>query len=210
MKTAASPDFTTVVTERHSVRHYDPTVKLSREEIKELIALATKAPSSWNLQHWKFLVFHEDAVKARLLPIANNQQQVIQAAVVIAVLGDLEADKNAEPVYTDAMQAGNLSEEIKNIVVGQIKHAYANGANIARDEAIRNASLAAMQLMLAAKSKGYDTCAMGGFDGRKLITEFKIPARYLPIMLISVGKGTKQGRPTQRFPVDDVIVWNSW
>jgi nitroreductase len=210
MNTSIQHDFLAVVNERHSVKQYDPSVKLSREEIKELLQLAAKAPSSWNLQHWKFLVFDQQDAKEKLLPIAYNQQQVVQASFTVAVLGDLEAYKNAEAVYTEAVKAGVMPAEVKERLVGQIEQAYASKPHVARDEAIRNASLAAMQLMLAAKAKGLDTCPMGGFDPEKLVEQFHIPSRYLPVMLISVGKAAQPARPSSRFPVDDVIVWNQF
>ncbi len=49
-----------------------------------------------------------------------------------------------------------------------------------------NASLAAMQLMLAAKATGWDTCAIGGFNPQALTEEFNVSSRYVPIMLITM------------------------
>ncbi|ETT65684.1 NAD(P)H nitroreductase [Paenibacillus sp. FSL H8-457] len=51
---------------------------------------ATLAPSAANLQPWRFLVIDSPELKQKLLPIASNQQQVVEASAVIAVLGDLE------------------------------------------------------------------------------------------------------------------------
>ncbi len=203
-------DFTDVINERHSVRKYDPSAELSAEEITELLEDAAKAPSSWNLQHWKFLVFHDQQAKEQLLPIAYNQEQVVQASAVVAILGDLEADQNADRVYQDAVDDGFMTEEIKTALVSQIKDAYATRPEMARDEAIRNASLASMQLMLTAKAKGLDTCAMGGFNADELVKAFGIPERYLPVMLISVGKAAKTAHQTARFPIQEAIVWNKF
>ncbi|MCQ6267734.1 nitroreductase family protein [Fictibacillus sp. WQ 8-8] len=203
-------DFTDVINERHSVRKYDPSAELSAEEITELLEDAAKAPSSWNLQHWKFLVFHDQQAKEQLLPIAYNQEQVVQASAVVAILGDLEADQNADRVYQDAVDGGFMTEEIKTALVSQIKDAYATRPEMARDEAIRNASLASMQLMLTAKAKGLDTCAMGGFNADELVKAFGIPERYLPVMLISVGKAAKTAHQTARFPIQEAIVWNKF
>lgn len=208
--TTVTATFEQIVRERHSVRYYDPKHRMSRTEVEQLLELASLAPSSWNLQHWKFLVLEEAAQKEKLLPIANGQKQVVDASIVIAVLGDLEADKNAEPVYGRAVALGYATEEIKNAMVAQITGAYAAMPHIARDEAIRNASLAAMQLMLAAKSMGYDTCPMGGFDPARLVEEFGIPPRYLPVMLISVGKSARPARASGRFSLNEIAVWNSF
>ncbi|WP_281287212.1 nitroreductase family protein [Paenibacillus hemerocallicola] len=73
-----------------------------------------------------------------------------------------------------------------------------------------NASLAAMQLMLATKEAGLDSCPMGGFDSEKLIEAFRIPERYIPVMLVSVGKAAKPAYPSSRFEVEAAAVWNSF
>ncbi|TMV49657.1 nitroreductase family protein [Paenibacillus mesophilus] len=195
--------------ERHAVKSYDPQATLTRQQITELLEMAQKAPSAWNLQPWKFLVFDERGAKEKLLPIAYGQQQVVDAAFTVAMLGDLEADKNAELIYQEAVDKGFMNAEIKSRLVGQIEAAYAN-RQTARDQAFLNASLAAMQLMLVAKEMGYDTCPMGGFDAEKLADVFRVPDRYIPVMLIAVGRAAKPAYPSSRFPTDAVTVWNSF
>ncbi|WP_235941647.1 nitroreductase family protein [Paenibacillus puerhi] len=181
---------------RHSVRQYVAGTVLSDQELNELLELASCAPSSWNLQHWRYLVIREQANKERLLPIAYGQQQVVDAAAVIVVLGDLEANKVTEQVYEKA------APEIREMMKKQVDSAYAGNPSLARDEAIRNASFAAQQLMLAAKAKGYDTVPMGGYNSQALIKEFAIPERYVPVVMIPVGKAAKPARATDRLPLE--------
>jgi nitroreductase len=209
MTTTLQQDPISILKERHAVKKYDSKVKMSKQEIKELIDLTQSAPSSWNLQHWKFLVFEDQAAKEKLLPIAYGQQQIVQASIDVAILGDLEANKNAEAIYTEAVKKGYMTQEIKNTLIQQIERAYQN-PQVARDQAVLNASLAAMQLMLSAKAMGYDSCPMGGFDVQKLVEAFQIPPRYIPIMLISIGKAAQPAYPSTRFPAEQVTIWNTF
>jgi len=55
-----------------------------------------------------------------------------------------------------------------------------------------------MQFMLIARAKGYDTVPMGGYDKEKFKEAFGISDRYVPIMLIAVGKAAKPGHQTVR------------
>ncbi|GAA3333320.1 hypothetical protein GCM10020331_096900 [Ectobacillus funiculus] len=48
-----------------------------------------------------------------------------------------------------------------------------------------------MQLMLVARSKGYDTVPMGGYDQAKFIEAFGISEQYVPVMLIAIGKSNE-------------------
>lgn len=192
-----------ILKERASVKEYDTTHEMTKEELTELLDITTKAPSAWNLQHWHFTVFHSAESKAKLLPISYNQKQVSQASAVIAVLGDLEANKNGEKIYSELAEQGFITEDIKETLMTQINSAY-QSEQYAREAAYSNASLAAMQLMIAAKAMGYDTCAMGGFSKEAYIKEFNVSSRYEPVMLISVGKAAKEAHKSNRFDIEEV------
>lgn len=185
---------------RHSVRQYQRGVEIPEAELMEMLELATTSPSSWNLQHWRFLVIREEANKQKLLPIAYNQQQVVDASVVVVVLGDTQANLIAPEVYAGA------SPEIREMMLNQINGAYASRPEVGNDEALRNGAFAAMQLMLAAKVKGYDTVPMGGYNREALIKEFNIPERYVPVVMLPIGKAERPARPTERLPIERQVI----
>lgn len=195
-----------VIEERKAVKVFDAGQKIEKDELMEILELAGKAPSAWNLQHWHFMVIHDQQAKETLLPIAYNQSQVVDASAVIVILGDLEANKNFEPVFGPAVESGTLSEEIKNALQGQIEGAYKN-TEYAKLAAYGNASLAAMQLMLVAQAKGWDTCPIGGFNSQAFVDTFKVSDRYVPIMLLPLGKAAKPGRPSGRLNIEDMTTW---
>lgn len=70
--------------------------------------------------------------------------------------------------------------------------------------------LVAMQLMLAAKAKGFDTVPIGGFHPQKFVEAFHVPENLEPVMLICVGKAVKAGFEKVRLPLDDVLTWNKF
>ncbi|TCN22375.1 nitroreductase family protein [Mesobacillus foraminis] len=196
----------TIIRERHSVRKYDSSFTLSKEEILEILKEATLAPSSSNLQPWKFLVFQDQETKAELRSIAYNQEQVETSAAVIAVLGDREMYKNVEKVYQSAFEAGYMTEaNMKQLIEGTNK-TYPNAPVGTRENiAAFDAGLVSMQLMLIAKARGLDTVTMGGFDKAKFIERFEIDERYFPIVLISLGKAAAPAHKTTRLPIEDTV-----
>ncbi|MEK3915747.1 nitroreductase family protein [Paenibacillus sp. FSL H7-0331] len=202
-------EFYQVLKERRSVRHYDPTFKISEQELTDILTEATLAPSGANLQPWKFIVFNDQAVKEKLLPIANNQIQVVESSAVIAVLGDLEGYKQAEKIYASAVEAGYMSNEIKENLVNNITGFLSKMApDRLKNSVLIDCGLVSMQLMLVAKAHGYDTVPMAGFDAGKFIEVFNISDRYVPVMLIAIGKAAQAGHPTVRLPIEDVTFWN--
>lgn len=70
-------DFMEVVKSRRSVKLYDSSFKISREEMTQMLEEASLAPSSVNLQPWRFAVIESPEAKAKLLPLASsNSNQV--------------------------------------------------------------------------------------------------------------------------------------
>ena len=201
--------FLDVIQERRSVRTYDPTVQITREEMAEILELATLAPSSSNLQPWRFLVIDKPDLKQKLLPIANNQQQVVEASAVIAVLGDVESYKKAEKIYGQAVDAGFMPEDTAKSFIERTVGTYSNlPPEVARQIVYTDGGLISMQIMLIARSKGYDTVPMGGYDQAKFVEAFGISEQYVPVMLIAIGKATKPGHPTTRLPIEDIMFFN--
>jgi len=204
-------DFREVIRTRRSVRQYDPNFTLSREEIKSLLADAILAPSSNNLQPWRFLVIDRPEDKRKLYPIANSQRQVLEASATIAVLGDLEGYKRARDINRIAVERGYMTEEFAAQQAERLLAVYgARGEEALRRIVLIDGSLAAMQLMLAARARGLDTVPMGGFNHEQFIEAFRVPATLVPVMLIAVGKAAAEGRPTARLSVDDVTTWGSF
>lgn len=196
----------TVIRERRSVRKYDPSFKISREEMTDIVKEATLAPSSSNLQPWKFLVFTDDEIKKDLRAIANNQEQVESSSAVIAILGDAEMYRNAENVYRSAFEAGYMDEATMGRMIENTNRSYPKAPrNVLENIAAYDCGLVSMQLMLIAKARGYDTVPMGGFNKTLFKEKFGIEDRYFPAILIAIGKAAVPGHPTTRLPIEDLV-----
>lgn len=207
--TKQEQSFMGVVKERRSVRHYDPAFNISEQELKDILTEATLAPSGANMQPWKFVVFNDQALKEQLLPIANNQQQVVNASAVIAVLGDLEYIRQVDSVYDASVEAGYMTQEVKETLVTNMKGMLASmDPQYIKDGVIFDCGLVSMQLMLAARARGYDTVPMAGYDKEKFIEAFDIPNHYVPTILIAIGKASQPGHPTTRLPIEEMTFWN--
>lgn len=183
--------FKEIVQERRSIRNYDAKIKISRKEIEEMIEIATTAPSSTNLQPWRFVVIDSFESKEKLLPLAGfNSNQVNTSSAVIAVFGDLENVEYLDEIYSKTATLGTMSEEIKNKQVEQISAGYKTLTREQKKEvALIDCGLVSMQFMLTAKAFGYDTNPIGGYDRDNLGEAFGLDKeRYIPVMLISIGK----------------------
>ncbi|MCP8971312.1 nitroreductase family protein [Ectobacillus ponti] len=203
-------DFNQIVKGRRSIKNYDPSVKISREEMEQILSLATLAPSSVNMQPWRFLVIESPEAKAKLAPLAKfNQTQVATSSAVIAVFGDLENFENAEEIYGAAVEKGFMPVEVKERILSSFSgYFHTVSREDMKDVVLIDGGLVSMQLMLAARSYGYDTNPIGGYDKDQIAEAFGLDKdRYVPVMLISIGKAADEGYPSVRLPIDKVTFW---
>ena len=66
-------DIINSIKERRSINFFEPNQEIPSAKIKELIELATLAPSSMNLQPWKTIVVSSHDMKQKLMKLAFNQ-----------------------------------------------------------------------------------------------------------------------------------------
>jgi len=203
--------FFNVLNSRRSVREYDSSVVISEEEIRDILATAIKAPSSSNMQPWRFLVVTDPELKEKLLPIAFNQKQVAAASAIVIVLADLEMYTLSDKIYGSAIEAGFMTEEVgNNFIANSTKMYSALPAERLKEIVVFDTGLVAMQLMLTARAKGYDSVPMGGYNRDQVMELFNISDRYLPTLMLPIGKAAVEGRETTRLSVDDVAFFNKF
>jgi nitroreductase len=85
------------IQKRRSIRHYDPAFKISEKDIRELIALAMLSATSYNIQHWKFVVITDPKLREAIRAASFDQSQVTDASSLILVFTDIKAWENDMP-----------------------------------------------------------------------------------------------------------------
>lgn len=209
-QTNRTNDFDNIVLERRSVKTYNPEVKISREELSEILAKASRAPSAINMQPWRFLVIDSAEGKEKLAPLASfNQTQALTSSAVIAVFYDAENIEYMDEIFSKSVELGYMPQDIKEMQMQQAKPYYASmSPSDLRDINLIDSGLISMQLMLVARAHGYDTNPMAGYDKDRIAEVFGLDKeRFQPVMLISIGRAVKDGHPSYRLPVDTITTW---
>lgn len=193
---------------RISATSFDPEHVLSEQTIRELVDDAVQAPSSFNIQHWRFVCVRDAESKKRLRKLAYNQAPAEDAAVTFIILGDLRGHERLAEILEESVEAGVISRRTAETWVKQSNRIYADD-EMARDEAMRSGTLAAANLMISAAARGLVSAPMIGFDPKGVCDEFEIDDRHLPVMLLAVGRPADGNAPRKiRLDVDDVLAFD--
>lgn len=199
--TVKNNDFSDILFERKSIRLYNKEIKIPQEEMLEMIQEATTAPSSVNMQPWRFVVVESEEEKQKLKPLIRfNTAQNDTSSAMILIFGDMECYEYGEEIYDQAVQENKMSSEVRDQQLEAIIPYYKNFSKQEMNDVVKiDASLAAMQLMLVARSHGYDTNAIGGFESDLLAEAFDLDKdRYVPVLILSIGESIDAGYQSVR------------
>ena len=189
---------------RRSGHNFDPDATLDDETLEEIIRDATLAPSSYNLQPWEFVAVQDDDGLDRVVELAYGQEHIREAGTAILVVGHSEAE-TADRVFDEWEETGRMDEASAEQTKAQTVEMYED-ERMGRDYGVRNASLAAENLLLSAHARGVSATPMIGFDAEGIAEFLGLPEDKVPVVLIAIGpSGGDEPERLPRRSVEEVL-----
>jgi len=156
-------DVPSAIVQRRSIKTFKPD-SISPDLLKQLVELTVAAPSSFNVQCWRIVLVQEEEQKQALCAASWNQKQIIQAPVTFVFAADAAAgEKDLTPILEQGLATGAWNEGTVNYFKNAIPQFQAGLGEKRREYAIKDAMIAATNLVLAAESLGLSTCFMNGW-----------------------------------------------
>jgi nitroreductase len=191
---------------RSATKYYDPEAVLTDEQITALVEIGTSAPTSFNFQNWRFVAVRSPEAKERLRPIAWNQAISYEAAVTFIIIGQLADASTVPAVFGPMVEAGYMPADQLPVAEKGARGIYDDNPQQQRDEAMRSATFGAAAIIYAARSMGWGSTPMIGFDPAAARTEYGLANNEIPVMLLAVGPMREGNWPSKpRRPVLDVL-----
>ena len=188
---------------RRSIRQYVAT-PIPQDDLRELVRLAARAPSAFNVQPWRFVIVQDETMKAALTEAAYGQQQILRAPATIVLYSDMTSALERIP---DAMHP-DMPADKRAAGVESFRARFANQTDDER-ESWGNAqtNIALGYLLLLAESLGYATSPMLGFDPDKVKILLDLPAHARVTALVSIGYAAEEGFRPHRLPVESIVAF---
>jgi nitroreductase len=207
----SSMTFEEAVRGRHSVRRYLPD-PVPREDVEQMVSLATCAASASNGQMWRFIAVQDrEVLQAMKRAIEEHLDELKARPELAGREKELEAVKPGGTFFAEAPLC---------VAVLCLPYASRTGSlirqlGVAPEEEHRlwprpdlQSIGAAVQLLItAAHSMGYGACWMTApviaAEGIERVLGVRAPARLVALVPIGRPAGTVAG--TGRLPLDDVL-----
>lgn len=188
---------------RYATKKYDPTKKISEEQIEDLKEIIRLSPSSINSQPWKFTFVTDEARKRKLASQSYSNENSINDAgllVVFSVMEDIgHFEKRNISILPEAWRTGFYETMIKS-----------NGDVATKSWMENQVYLSLGYFLSACISMGLDTTPMEGID-RKAYKQILSQEGYAPLFAVTVGYADtndlmhQAAYPKSRFELDEVV-----
>lgn len=190
--TTTDAPIASLLARRFSPRAFDPDRPVDRPTVLCLLEAARWAPSCYNEQPWRYLIFDrfdsvDDWTKALRCLVEGNRAWAAQAPVLLAAIASTRFSHDGSDNRWCEYDTGAASEN----------------------------------LCLQATSIGLAAHQMGGFDADAVVTAFDVPEGHRPMAMIAVGHPgdpsvlseparEKEAAPRSRRAVGEWAFLNQW
>lgn len=213
-------DLIKVLNTRYSTKEFDPSKKLSDEELTTVEALLQLSPSSTNVQPWHFVLAATDDGKKRITKATQgffsfNEQKVLDASAVVVfaaktqitdeylsrVLNKEDMDgRFAQPEMKEANHMG------RKTFVDIHKFDYKDAQHWAEKQLYLNLG----NFLLGLAHLGIDALPMEGLDMKVLDEEFKLREKgFSSAIVVALGRHAETdfnaSLPKSRLPREEII-----
>ncbi len=186
--------------QRRSIKYFDPEHVMTAAEKEQLIRHVMYSPTAFNIQNWRFVMVEDKTIRQEIRKAAWDQPQVSEASLLIVLCFDKLAWARDPQRYW-----AHAPEDVATQFVSEIQDFYRDDEALQHDEGMRSCGIAAQSLMLLAKEMGYDSCAMDGFDFKRVGHLINLPGDHEICMLLTIGKRLRDPWPRgDLLPVEEV------
>ena len=172
-------DVLDIIKSRRNIKQFLPKY-VDWDKISKICDAGRHAPSSGNIQNWKFIVVLEPSLKQKLAEACYEQYEISIAGTLIVVCGEPE---KAERYY---------------------------GLRGERLYTIQNCAAAIENMLIQAQALGLGTRWVGGFDEDAISSLFSIPNEVRPQAIIAVGYPQEVPAKPPKYPLESIVYFNKW
>ena len=191
---------------RRSIRSYRDE-PVPRDILDKILEAGRIAPSSSNVQSWKFKVVTDAATRKQLRELAFGQKFVEQAPVVIACCLDMEAFKERGKRSLELMIRGKVRPNLEMILRSArgSRNTEFDEERVVINGAI-NVAIATENMVLAATALGLGTCWVRAFNAPAVERLLDVPEGLRVLALLPLGYPDESPPPRPRKSIEEILI----
>jgi nitroreductase len=188
---------------RYACHAFQADRAIARDDLDTILEAGRLSPSSFGLEHWKFVVVTKPEEKSALQGACFNQPQVGNASVVVVILAKI-ADMDPDSDYIKQLMAREYPGDALAMAMENYRGFHAN--TDVKAWSITQCHIAAANMMTAATAVGLDSCAIGGYlpDVVRKILDID-GERYEIALILPFGYCAEPAHEKLRLPLSELV-----
>lgn len=164
---------------RRTVRKFKD-VEVPWENVVKILEAGKSAPSSGNIQNWKFIVIREPEAKKELAEMCGNQHWMARAPVLIAIVADVDKAKRFYGIRGDRLYS------------------------------IQNCAAAATSMLIMANDLGLGGSWIGYMDEEKVSSALTLTSNMRPQAILAFGYPDEQPPCPPKYTLEAVMYFRQF
>ena len=197
-------EFREIVMQRYATKQFDGRM-IDEQNLFALLDMIRYSPSAFNLQPWKIKVVTASKIKANLRPHANDQPQITTCSHLLVFCANTELEQLVDRAVAGMEQTGIPNANVQQYTAMMKGYVGAMGPEQRMTFAREQIHIALGNAVNGAKSLGFDSCPMGGFDPAAFAEVLFLPEEYVPVVLCAIGYAADRPNPKWRLPREEVF-----
>ena len=194
---------------RHACKVFDESKKISDADMRFILEMGRKSPSSFGMEAWKFVVITNEELKAKLRPLCWDQVQVTSCSHLVVILAGIESVKVESGEVKKRFARRQMPQEMLDTYMGiyadHLKETLSSDANIYAWTA-KQAYIAAANMMTGAATLGIDSCPIEGFSKDDVEAALELDTtKFQVAMVLPFGYRINPQSEQLRLGFDEVV-----
>ncbi|MBF0516865.1 MAG: NAD(P)H-dependent oxidoreductase [Nitrospirae bacterium] len=197
-------DFLQAMQFRHACKIFDAQRKIPDADLRFILEAGRLSPSSFGLEHWRFIVVRTQELKEKLKEACFNQVQLSTCSDAVVIAAKIE-DLKPGSQYVEGRFAC-LADRPE--VLAWIRQFYADYyVKISVEQwSITQCHIAAANMMMAAAVVGIDSCPIGGMSVPKVMEALDLDGlKYVVSLILPFGYRLNPQPQKHRLAFDEVV-----
>ncbi|MFT4344041.1 MAG: nitroreductase family protein [Candidatus Woesearchaeota archaeon] len=172
-------DVAECILKRRTVRKFKD-MPIPWEYIIKILEAGKAAPSSGNIQNWKFIVIDDNDAKKQLAEYCGNQFWMARAHTLIAIVADIDKAKRFYGIRGEKLYSA------------------------------QNCAAAAQNMILMAESLGLGTAWIGYMEEEKVSEALTLPDEFRPQSIIAFGFPAETPPVPPKYTLENVMYFRQF
>ncbi|MDQ6576756.1 MAG: NAD(P)H-dependent oxidoreductase [Haemophilus parahaemolyticus] len=203
---------------RAACRAYDPSRKISREDMDYRLELGRLSPSSVGSEPWKFLVLQNVTIREKIAPVSwGIKHPMNEMSHLVVILAKKNARFDSE-FFRTSLEKRGLTPEQMSATIARYKTFQTDDFQILESERTlfdwcsKQTYIALGNMMTGAALIGIDSCPIEGFsypEVNRILAEEGLfdPNEWGVSCMVTFGYRAKEIKKKYRKPTEEVIEW---